>query len=213
MGRCLGGLSVCFLLVACGAADPGVEGLTRGEFDKDAASPVDATQTGDAPQDVASMTDSAMGSDAADSGMSMTNVFTGAGAFAADQPTTTAVMEHTMNNVGVTPGLGVDCLTCHKMGGPGAVFLFGGTVFQDVGGTMPAVDQEVRVVDNGNVGYSAHSDADGNFWYKMAATSIAFPAMSGVRNATQTALMTNSLTAANCNGCHDKNTTDPLHIP
>ena len=25
--------------------------------------------------------------------------------------------------------------------------------------------------------------------------------------------MTNTLTASNCNGCHDKNTTDPLHIP
>jgi hypothetical protein len=191
-----------------------VEGLTRGEFDKDSAAPIDASQTVDSSTSETAVQDSAEDQESAsDSSGTTTTAFTGAGAYATDQPTTTAVSEHMTNNVGVTPGLGVDCLTCHKMGGPGAVFLFGGTVFQDMAGTMPAVDQEVRVLDSNSVGYSAHSDADGNFWYKMVATSIAFPAMSGVRNATQTVLMTNTLTASNCNGCHDKNTTDPLHIP
>lgn len=191
-----------------------MEGLTRGEFDEAAAPPNDASQPTDASGDVRPIDASSpeAGNDAGDATVTET-AFTDAGAYAPDQPTTTAVSEHMTNNVGVTPGLGVDCLTCHKMGGTGVVFLFGGTVFQDVAGTMPAVDEEVRVLDSNNMGYSAHSDANGNFWFKMGATAIAFPAMSGVRNATQTVLMTNTLTASNCNGCHDKTTTDPLHIP
>ncbi len=99
-----------------------------------------------------------------------------------------------------------------QVGGAGAVFLFGGTVFQDTAGTMPAVDEEIRVLDSNSVGYSAHSDADGNFSYKGTAT-IAFPALSGVRDATQTVLMVSNLSASNCNGCHNKTTTAPLHIP
>ncbi len=87
------------------------------------------------------------------------------------------------NNVGVTPGLGQDCLTCHKYGGSGTEFHFGGTVCQDKAGTMPAVDEEIRVLGSDNVGYSAHSDANGNYWFKKGATGIAFPAMSGVRDA------------------------------
>jgi len=122
-------------------------------------------------------------------------------------------MFHTNNNISVTPGLGVDCLTCHKSGGPGAEFLFGGTVFQDKAGTMPAVDKEVRVLGSDSVGYTANSDADGNYWFKKVATAIAFPAMSGVRDATQTVLMVGNITVSNCNGCHNKTTTDPLHIP
>jgi hypothetical protein len=185
-----------------------VEGLTRGEFDETGAPDV-ATHPNDAGD---AQTDAALDQGDTGDATTMETAFTGAGAYATNQPTTSAVSSHMTNNVMVTPGLGVDCLTCHTMGGTGAVFLFGGTVFQDTAGTMPAVDEEIRVLDSNNVGYSAHSDADGNFWYK-ATTTIAFPALSGVRNATQTVLMTTTLSAANCNGCHNKTTTDPLHIP
>ena len=78
---------------------------------------------------------------------------------------------------------------------------------------MPATDKEVRVLGSDNVGYITNSDADGNYWFKKGATGIAFPAMSGVRDAAQTVLMSGNITVSNCNGCHDKNTTDPLHIP
>ena len=92
-------------------------------------------------------------------------------------------------------------------------FLFGGTVFQDKAGTMPAADVQVGVYDSANNSFVANSDTDGNFWFKKAATAIAFPALSGVRNSTTETDMSGNITASNCNGCHDKNTTDPLHVP
>jgi hypothetical protein len=211
MGVVRGAWTVCFLVLACSSPDPGVEGLTRAHTDGGSTPPPDSGQSGSdgsIPTDTGAPTDTG-----SDMGMSMATAFSGEGAFAGNQPTTTAVSYHTTNNVGVTPGLGQDCLTCHKNGGPGVEFLFGGTVFQDMGGTMPAVDKEVRVYDSNNVGYAAYSDADGNFWFKKVATEIAFPALSGVRDGTNTTLMTGNITAANCNGCHDNNTTQPLHLP
>lgn len=203
---------MCFLIVGCSATDPGVEGLTRGQF-KDAGS--DGSILG---LDGGSNKDSGGGGDSgttADSGPdtgTAATVFTGAGNYTSNKPATTAVQYHMNNNVGVTPGLGVDCLSCHKNGGSGTQFMFGGTVFQDKAGTMPAADVEVRLLDNNNVGYSAHSDDDGNFWFKST-TTPAYPATTGARTSTQTALMNGNITVSNCNGCHDKNTTDPLHVP
>ncbi|HEY2368147.1 MAG TPA: hypothetical protein VGH87_17230, partial [Polyangiaceae bacterium] len=61
-----GPLCVCFLAVGCSYADPGVEGLTRGEF------------VGDAAPEVGSTTDSGPKSDAAtDSGAKDTGADTG----------------------------------------------------------------------------------------------------------------------------------------
>jgi hypothetical protein len=212
MGTRVSSWSVCFLVVACSAPDPGVEGLTRGSLNHDGGSTLDGAVSGDAGNQEGGG-DSGSTQDSGSEASVQADAFTGAGAYAASTPATTAAQYHTTNNVGVTPGLGVDCLGCHKMGGPGVVFLFGGTLFQDKAGTMPATSKEIRVLDMNNVGYSGYSDTDGNFWYKASNNSIAFPAMSGVRDAAQTALMVGTITAANCNGCHDKNTTDPLHIP
>ncbi len=205
---------VCFLLVGCSAPDPGVEGLTRGEYSIDGGSTLDGSHASDSGNQDSATTDSAMQQDSGtDTGTTTTTAFTGAGAYASNKPATSAVMMHMNKGVGITPGLGVDCLSCHKNGGSGAEFLFGGTVFQDKAGTMPAVDTEVRVLGSDNVGYTANSDDDGNYWFKKVATGIAFPAMSGARDATQTVLMSGNITVSNCNGCHNKSTTDPLHIP
>jgi hypothetical protein len=211
-----GPLRVCFLglisLEGCSYTDPGVEGLTRGEFAVD-ASPDVYVPTGDSgPKTDAGPKDSSAADAPVDTG-GTTTAFTGAGAYASNKPATSAVTYHTNNNVGVTPGLGVDCLSCHKNGGAGVEFLFGGTVFQDKAGTMPLADVEVRVLGSDNNGYTAHSDNDGNYWFKKGATGIAFPAMSGARTSAQTVLMSGNITVSNCNGCHDTNTTDALHVP
>ena len=206
-----GPLAVCFLAVGCSYADPGVEGLTRGEFAVDAAPDV-YHPTGDSGTKPDASKEGGATDAGADTG-GTTTAFTGDGAFSSNKPATSAVTYHNNNNVGLTPGLGVDCLSCHKNGGAGVEFLFGGTVFQDKAGTMPAADVEVRVLGSDNIGYSAHSDNDGNYWFKKGATGIAFPAMSGARTSTQIVLMSGNITVSNCNGCHDTNTTDPLHVP
>jgi hypothetical protein len=130
---------LCFLVLACSAADPGVEGLTRGEFSKDGGPTQDVVMP---PVDGATKDTGMPKQDAAnDTGTTTTTAFTGAGAYASNQPATTAVQHHMANGVGITPGLGVDCLSCHKMGGAGVEFLFGGTVFLDKAGTMPAANK------------------------------------------------------------------------
>ena len=216
MGLRKGRVGVCFpavaLLAACAATDPGVEGLTRGEFLESGTPPQQQGGSDSRPVSDGAASDSSSTDAGLDVG-AQASVFGGDGTYASNLPGTTAATFHMNNAVGVTPGLGVDCLTCHKNGGSGKEFLFGGTVFQDMAGTMPAADTEVRVLGSDNVGYSAHSDTDGNVWFVKGATGIAFPAQSGVRDGTNTVLMVNSLSAANCNGCHDNTTQAALHIP
>jgi hypothetical protein len=197
----LGGL----VAAACSAPDPGVEGLTRGQF-KDGGSSSDGGGQGDSgkPGDG--------GADAQEAGPSA-DAFTGAGAYSSQKPATSAVSYHMNANVGVTPGEGVDCLSCHKNGGSGTAFLFAGTIFQDKAATMPAVDTEVRVRGSDGTGYIGHSDDDGNFWFKAGMSTVVTPALTGARDGTQTALMTGNITIFSCNTCHDGNTTDPMHLP
>ena len=201
-------LGLSFLVVACDAADPGVENLTRGEF-KEGGTPLgDAATAGDSG--------AKDGGDAGGDGSSATNAFTGAGTFTSSQPATSAVDYHNNNAVGVTPGKDQDCLGCHKMGGAGTEFLFAGTIFQDNQGTTPAAGVEIRVRGSDGKAYSAHSDADGNFWYKPGTgEALAYPAQDGARNATQTALMVSTATASSCNagGCHDGTTQPSVHVP
>lgn len=205
-------LGLSFLVVGCTVADPGVEGLIRGEF-KDGGSAFEGGPLGDASGDAKA--DGAPTEGGTDSGTT-TTAFTGAGTYTATQPTTTAATYHNNNNVGVTPGKNQDCLGCHKMGGPGTTFLFAGTVFQDQNGTTPAVSKEIRMRGTDGKAFSAHSDTDGNFWYVPGTgEALAFPAQSGVRDGTNTALMTGDLTVTSCNasGCHDGTTQAYLHLP
>ena len=206
-------LGLSFPLVACLAADPGVEGLTRGEFSEGGAG-FDSGPAGDGGGD--SATDAPPGDTGTD-GTTSTTAFTGAAAYdATKQPPTSAVTNHNNDNVGITPGKNQDCLSCHKMGGAGPVFLFAGTVFQDMNGATPAVAKQICVLGNDAKSHCAYSDTDGNFWYEPGTNeTLVFPAQSGIRDGTNTELMTNSLSASSCNatGCHDGTTQAYLHLP
>ena len=208
MRRICFGFGLSFLLLACNAQDPGVEGLTRGEFNQEGGLPSsDAGGADAAPKEG--------GADASD-GSTVATAFTGAPTFTSTTPPTSAVMQHNNNNIGVTPGKGVDCLSCHKQGGAGTPFLFAGTVFQDQNGNTPASGKEIRVRGTDGKGYIANSDSDGNFWYKPGTgETVAYPAQSGARDATQTALMVATITAGSCNAnqCHDGNTQLYIHLP
>ncbi|HEY1955111.1 MAG TPA: hypothetical protein VGH28_05850 [Polyangiaceae bacterium] len=202
-------LGLSFLVVACDATDPGVEGLTRGEF-TEAGSPIGdgAPPSGDAAKDGAS-------SEAGD-GAAVTTAFTGEGAFASNPPTLDSVTQHNNDMVGITPDKTQDCLSCHKMGGAGPEFLFAGSVSSDTAGNNPAAGVEIRVRGSDGKAFSAYSDAEGNFWYEpKAGESLAFPAQAGVRDGTNTALQKSTLSASSCNagGCHDGTTQAYLHLP
>lgn len=193
-----------------------MEGLTRGEFKEGGILSADGGKPGDASGDVVILpTDGS--SDAPTDALIAQNAFSGdTTPWASNKPATTAATFHTQNNVGITPGKNQDCLSCHKMGGAGPQFLFAGTIFQDMNGTTPASDVEVRVLGADNKGYSAHSDTDGNFWYLPGQNeAVAYPAYHGARNASTTVLMSETATASSCNasGCHDGTTQAYLHIP
>ncbi len=194
---------------ACSAVDPGVEKLTRGQGSIGDGGTGPGFDSGPKPDG------SMMGSDGGmmDSGGS-TNAFTGAGAYMSGQPATSAVQQHMNNMVGVTPDKTQACLTCHKNGGAGVEFMFAGTIFTDQAGTMPAVNYEVRVRGSDGVGYIAHSDADGNFWFKKGMANLQFPANAGGRNMSTMALMNGTITTGDCNdgGCHAGNQ-GAIHVP
>jgi hypothetical protein len=164
--------------------------------------------------DGSSGTDSGGGMDSGVMDSGGPNAFTGAGAYMSGQPATSAKTQHMNNMVGVTPGKDQACLTCHKNGGAGVEFMFGGTIFLDQAGTMPAANYEVRVRGSDGVGYISHSDADGNFWFKKGMATLQFPATSGGRNMNATALMTGTITTGDCNdgGCHG-GAQGAVHVP
>lgn len=199
-------------MIACSATDPGVDGLTRANL---AATPVGDSGAqpgkdggvGPNKDGGGNPLDSSMAPDA----NTTTDAFTGAGAYASGMPTTSAVTYHQNNGVNTTPGKGVACLGCHN--GNAKDFLFGGTVFKDKAGTVPAANVEVRVRGSDGTGYLTHSDADGNFWLAKNNNTIMTPALTGVRDSMKTSLMSGNITDTNCNSCHDSNNTDAIHLP
>ncbi len=223
MSRHFGVLAVCFLglssYLGCSFADPGVEGLTRGQFKSDAGFDGSVGSDSGGPKDGSSAGDSSSSGGDSGSGTDSggtTTAFTGAGGFTSNKPATSAVMYHNNNGVGVTPGPGVDCLSCHKMGGAGTQFLFAGSICADNACNTPAVDKEVRVRGSDGKAFSAHSDDDGNFWYVPGTgEAIAFQAQVGARDGTNTSLMNGKLSASSCNtgGCHDGNGQAYVHLP
>jgi hypothetical protein len=196
--------------VACSAADPGIEKLTRGQGTIGDSGINPNFDSGGPKPDGSSGMDS--GGMMMDSGA--VNAFTGAGAYMSGQPATSAKQQHTTNMVGVTPDKTQACLTCHKNGGAGVEFMFAGSIFTDQAGTMPAANYEVRVRGSDGVAYIAHSDADGNFWFKKGMANLQFPANSGGRNMSATALMMGTITTGDCNdgGCHAGNQ-GAIHVP
>ncbi len=122
------------------------------------------------------------------------NVFTGAPAFVAQ------IAAGTHNAA-------QNCMGgCHNHG-----FTFAGTLTDGVGNGVAGA--EVRLVDANGTAISVHTGPEGNF---HSSTPFVAPAHVGARNATKTALMVTSLTAANggCNGCHKTGgATTPIHLP
>lgn len=131
-----------------------------------------------------------------------TNAFTGAGAYTSK--TGTSARKNAHNFAGNTPTTNPAkqaCLGCHVAGGAAPAFSFGGTVFKDTAGTMPASNVEIRVRDLAGNAVSVYSDADGNFYYSGA---FGFPAHTGARDGTTTKLMSTLPGNGNCNSnvCH-----------
>jgi cytochrome c553 len=199
------------LATGCSAADPGVDGLTRPGSKYDGGQ---SNVDGSVKLDSGSPSDS--GNPPVDSGTDTsvaTTAFTGAGAYASQQPATSAAMSHSNKGVGVVPNKDAACLTCHKNGGNGPVFLFAGTAFLDKAGTMVAADKEIRVRSKADgTAYIAHSDADGNFWFKLAIPANFYPASTGIRDGAKSSLMTGAITAGDCNGCHNGSGTDVTYL-
>lgn len=138
--------------------------------------------------------------------------FTEAGAFTPDAGPLAEQPNHNFaGNNPVTSPAKQACLDCHKIGGAAMPFAFGGTVFADDAGTMPAAGVEIRVRDDKGAVSLVYTDKDGNFFARTSAA--AFPAKTGARNATATALMVNDSNNGNCNSCHNNNAQAVIHVP
>ena len=131
-----------------------------------------------------------------------TSAFTGAGAYTSKTGDSARKNAHNFagNNPTTNPAKQA-CLGCHVAGGSAPAFSFGGTVFKDVAGTMPASNVEIRVRDLAGNAVSVYTDADGNFFSKAAFT---FPAHTGARDGAATKLMVTLPGNGNCNStvCH-----------
>lgn len=100
----------------------------------------------------------------------------------------------------------------------------GGTVKWGIAGTIvnagnPVKKAEVRLVDGtGKELALIYTDDNGNFWADTIVDGVPLGAKVGVRDATNTQLMSGSVAGAdaNCNraGCHvTGSTTGPIHLP
>jgi hypothetical protein len=94
---------------------------------------------------------------------------------------------------------GTKCIVCHNPGGNGVPFLFAGSAAGPRRGGA-----EVRFRDARGVVTAVHTDADGNFYFRLdrQPSCFEFPVRGGVRTAGGTKMMTDTRTTGNCNGCH-----------
>jgi hypothetical protein len=90
------------------------------------------------------------------------------------------------------------------VGGEGPTFVAGGTVFKDLAATMPAAQVEVRIRDASGNARLAHTDVNGNFFFSAVNNTVAFPMHTGARDATNTRLMSATISNGDCNSssCH-----------
>lgn len=205
------GLFAGLVATACSAADPGVDGLARPGSKYDGGLGLDGGNSGN---DGGNPGDSGLPpADGGTDSSAATTAFTGASAYASQQPATSAKMTHGNKSVGVVPNKDAACLTCHKNGGAGPAFLFAGTAFLDKAGTMVAADKEIRVRSKADgTAYITHSDADGNFWLKLGVPAGFYPGLSGMRDGAKTSLMTAAINNGDCNGCHNGVVTDVVYL-
>ena len=153
------------------------------------------------------------------------NAFTGA------PPYTTVIaggdtLNANHNFAGATPTtnpLTQACLDCHgPAGGASTKFAFGGSVFKDTAGTIPAPSVEIRVRDSAGTAMVTHSDVNGNFYAAIAGGGpqpITANSLAGARdNAGNLGAMTPAMTKptdGSCGGggtCHG-GTAGKVHVP
>jgi len=202
-------ISAACLAVACGSSpevdlssdgtsQPAASGTSSGGG-ADAAT--DSGRTGSSGSSGTSGGKDAGGFDAEPEGV---DVFAGAPAY-------TAKSGKNSIQFGDHPGFGdpakQPCMKCHDAGGKGPRWFVGGTVFKDKAASAAAAQVEVRVQDAAGKSLSTYSDSLGNFFItQQAATSagLSFPLSVGVRNATGTKLMGDTIPSGDCNSssCH-----------
>ena len=135
-----------------------------------------------------------------------TDVFAGAGPFVAQPPNDSLTREHVLATG--APHSGRDCIPCHDGSNPDALvptFAFAGTVYYDADTRTRAAGVEVRVVDASGATSVVYTDVDGNFWRFGGPGTIAWPAHTGARDATDAPSMDGAITDGGCNraSCHD----------
>lgn len=131
----------------------------------------------------------------------------------ANKPTTSLETGHT-GGKGPAAADNLDCMDCHKNGGTGPAFSFGGRIFD---GATAVADADVIVVQGTtNVG-PVKSDAQGFFWSPGA--PLADGAKTFVRKGTNPVqLMGGALTAStgggctSSSGCHGASNPGKIHI-
>jgi hypothetical protein len=201
-------------LLACGGGADGSQDLTTpadGSSSGTGSSGTSGTSGSSGSSGSSSGTSGTSSTDAGtDSGDASTNhepnAFTGAAAFVAKLGGSTLKTAHPFT--GRNPAKH-DCLdsNCHGPGGDGPTFVAGGSVFQDVAGTKPAAQIEVRLRDAAGKSVLTNTDANGNFYVRATtatAAGLSFPVNAGARSATATQVMTDTIPAGNCNSsaCH-----------
>ncbi|MEZ4402558.1 MAG: hypothetical protein R3B06_21220 [Kofleriaceae bacterium] len=98
---------------------------------------------------------------------------------------------------------GEDCLSCHRQGGDGTPFTFGGTLYTDQGGTAPAPGITIHIKDGAGGDAVAVTATNGNFW---GTDPVAAPAVAFIATCPDVIPMQAALASADgtCNrsGCH-----------
>jgi hypothetical protein len=94
------------------------------------------------------------------------------------------------------------CLGCHKTGGQGPAWLFGGTIYDQAGSA--GVNHVQVGIKDGTKFFSAYSATNGNIWLPLGSNSINWAtAEIRVRTAAGESTMTKTATSGDCNSCHD----------
>lgn len=98
--------------------------------------------------------------------------------------------------------VGKACLSCHKTGGQGPAWLFGGTIYDQAGST--GVGHVQVGIKDGTKFFSAYSASNGNIWVPLGSNSVNWAtAEIRIRTATGESTMTKVATSGDCNSCHD----------
>lgn len=154
------------------------------------------------------------GTGSADSGSTPDPIF-GFTTYAAGAAATTAstITNHAAGGPTAAAPRGQDCMTCHATNGK--KFLFAGTIYKNAAGTeFQGAGIEVRVINNmGNqIGSSAYTDRDGNFWLAQGALTIPAGSKVGVRNATSVKDMTGAIGAGGTVACSNAACHGPTNV-